>query len=94
MNFFLKGITYSFNRNIGWQDRSIRSVVGILAIIGAIYFFPQNKTYTILLSILAIAQLGTVFSARCILCYFIGQCTIDPSEKKALKAKGIAYQTK
>jgi len=33
MNFFLKGITYSYNRNIGWQDRTIRTIVGVLTTI-------------------------------------------------------------
>jgi hypothetical protein len=93
MNYFIKGITYSYNRNIGWQDRTIRTIVGIGATIGAIYFFNSNFTYSILLSVLAIAQFGTVLSARCIMCYFAGQCTIDSKERKSLEVKGINYET-
>jgi hypothetical protein len=93
MSNFIKGITYSYNRNIGWQDRTIRTIVGIGATIGAIYFFKSNITYGILLSILAIAQFGTVLSARCIICYFTGQCTINSKEKRNLEAKGINYET-
>ena len=93
MSNFLKGITYSYNRNIGWQDRTIRSLFGIAAMVGAIYFYPQNLLYTILLSVFAIAQAGTVLSARCILCYFAGQCTIDHTERKELDSKGINYET-
>lgn len=93
MNNFLKGISYSYNRNIGWQDRTIRTIIGIGAVIGSIYFLNDNLTYTILLGVLAIAQFGTVISSRCIICYFLGQCTIDNSERKDLEAKGINYET-
>ncbi|NJM52621.1 MAG: DUF2892 domain-containing protein [Blastocatellia bacterium] len=93
MNKLIKGISYSYNRNIGWQDRTIRTIVGILAVGGAIYFLRDNYLYSILLGILAVAQFGTVLSARCILCYFAGQCTIDSKEKRSLETKGISYET-
>ncbi len=93
MNSFIKGITYSYNRNIGWQDRTIRTIVGIGAAIGAVYFLKSNSTYSILLGILAIAQFWTVLSARCIICYFTGQCTIDNKEKRSLQVQGIKYET-
>ncbi|MFS4492191.1 DUF2892 domain-containing protein [Maribacter sp. 2308TA10-17] len=92
MNKFIKGITYSYNRNIGWQDRTIRTVVGILATAGAIYFLKTNMTASVLLGIFAIAQFGTVLSARCIMCYFAGQCTIGKQEKNSLEAKAIPYE--
>lgn len=91
MNYFLKGITYSYNRNIGWQDRTIRTIVGVLATIGAIYFFKTNLLYTVLLGVFAIAQAGTVLSAKCIMCYFAGQCTIGATERKKLDNQGIKY---
>lgn len=91
MDKFIKGISYSFNRNIGWQDRTIRTLIGISAIIGSLYFLKSNTTYSILLGVLAIAQLGTVFSARCIICYFTGLCTITVSEKNKLNKKEINY---
>lgn len=92
MNNLLKGITYSYNRNIGWQDRSIRTIVGILSIVGLIYFF-NNPLYAFLFGVLAIAQFGTVLSAKCILCYYLGKCTIDKKEQKQLKVKGIPFET-
>jgi hypothetical protein len=92
MNRFITGITYSYNRNIGWQDRTIRTILGILAIIGAIYFYKINVPASILLGVVAIAQLGTVISARCILCYFAEKCTIDNKERKTLQAKSIPYE--
>lgn len=93
MKNIIRGITYSYNRNIGWQDRTIRTIIGIGATIGTFYFLKSNSTYAILLGILAVAQFGTVLSARCIICYFAGQCTIDNKERKTLQAKGINYET-
>jgi hypothetical protein len=93
MNKLIKAITYSYNRNIGWQDRTIRTFVGILAVGGAIYFLGENYIYSILLGIFAVAQFGTVLSARCILCYLAGKCTIDRKERQTLEAKGISYET-
>jgi hypothetical protein len=93
MSNFWKGITYAYNRNIGWQDRTIRTIVGIAATVGAYYFASTNMTYTILLGVLAIAQFGTVLSARCIMCYFAGMCTIDSKERQSLKANGIPFET-
>jgi hypothetical protein len=89
---FIKGITYSYNRNIGWQDRTVRTIVGIAAIFGAIYFSKLNITYSVLLAVLAVAQIGTVISARCVICYFTGQCTIGSAEKRRLDAKGIKHE--
>ncbi len=94
MNSFLKGITYSYHRNIGWQDKTIRTIVGTLSTIGAIYFLKDNLLYSVLLGVFAIAQFGTVLSSRCIMCYFGGMCTIDSNERKKLDTKGIIYETK
>ena len=93
MNKFIKGVTYSYHRNIGWQDRAIRTIVGIAAAVGAIYFANVNPIYAVLLGLLAVAQFGTVLSARCIICYFAGQCTIDRQERKTLEANGVNYET-
>lgn len=92
MKKLIKGITYSYNRNIGWQDRTVRTIIGIGATVGAIYFFQSNLMYSILFGVLAIAQFWTVLSARCIICFFAGQCTIDSKEKQHLEAKGISYE--
>ena len=92
MKKFIEGLSYAYNRNIGWQDRTIRSVIGVICLIGAIYYASINLTYSLVFGILAIAQFGTVFSAKCIICYFAGVCTIDSKEKKKLDAKGIAYK--
>lgn len=94
MNYFWKGLTYSYSRNIGWQDRTLRTLAGMAAAFGAYYFSSSNLMYAVLLGILAVAQLGTVLSARCIICYFAGICTIDSRERKMLEAQNIKYEAK
>lgn len=93
MSKLLRGLTYSYNRNIGWLDRTIRTTVGIAALIGAIYFYKTNAVYTLVLGILAGAQFWTALSARCIICYFSGMCTIDYKEKQKLESKGIKFES-
>ncbi len=92
MNYILKGITYSYNRNIGWQDRTVRSLVGIGALVASVYLMNSNLLLSIGLATLFIAQLITVLSAKCIICYFAGVCTISINEKDSLDKKGIAYE--
>ncbi|WP_167852252.1 YgaP-like transmembrane domain [Hymenobacter elongatus] len=93
MNRFRTGITYAYRRNIGWQDRTIRTLLGVGATAGAVYFFQRNTPAALVLALFALAQFGTVFSARCIICYFAGQCTIDRREKSRLHAQGVPYET-
>lgn len=91
MNKILKGFTYSYYRNIGWQDRSLRSAVGVFAILGAIWFYKTNLTIATLLIVLAAAQVLTVTTAKCIICYFAGACTITNAEKERLDQRGIPH---
>ncbi len=42
MNKLIKGITYSFNRNTSWQDRTIRTIMGVGTTVGVVYFFDKN----------------------------------------------------
>jgi hypothetical protein len=90
MNNILKGVTYSYNRNIGWQDRTVRSFVGIGALIGSVFCMNSNLSLSIGLGVLFIAQLITVLSAKCMICYFAGACTIGRNEKESLNKKRIA----
>ncbi len=92
MKKIIKGFTYSFFRNIGWADRIIRTVAGIIAAAGAFYFLKTNLVATIALAVLAVAQFWTVLSARCIICYFAGVCTIPSGERKKLSGKGVATE--
>jgi hypothetical protein len=92
MSNISKGLTYSYNRNIGWQDRAIRTIFGLLSLAGSIYFYPANFTLSCILGALFLAQVVTVFSSRCPICYFMGVCTITASEKRSLTAKGLEYE--
>jgi len=91
MRKIIKGVTYAFNRNIGWQDRTIRSIMGLLSLAGAVYLYPESLGLSLGFAIFALAQAWTVFSARCILCYFAGACTIRKAERDKLTHKGIAF---
>ena len=92
MSKLTTALSYSYNRNIGWQDRTVRGLVGLAAAAGAVYFWPGNKVAAALLAVFAVAQAGTVLSARCILCYLGGACTIDSKERRKLDAAGVAYE--
>jgi hypothetical protein len=92
MNNISKGITYSYKRNIGWQDRAIRTIFGLLSLAGAVYLYSANLTLSGVLAVLFLAQVVTVFSSRCPICYFMGVCTITATEKRSLTAKGIEYE--
>lgn len=94
MKKIFKGLSYSFYRNIGWQDRTIRTIIGISAIVGAFYFLKTNSDVAIGLSVLAVAQFWTVLSAKCIICFFMGRCTIGYKEKEDFKKKGLSYEGK
>ena len=92
MKKLIKGLTYAYNRNIGWQDRTIRTILGIAAIVGTFYFINTNMTLAAILGVFAFAQLGTALSARCIMCFFAGKCTITYKEKQSLESKGVKYE--
>jgi hypothetical protein len=62
------------------------------ALMGSIYYLNSNLLLSVGLAILFVAQLITVVSAKCIILYFLGGCTIGTNEKHALDKKGIAHQ--
>jgi hypothetical protein len=92
MSKLLKGLTYSYNRNIGWQDRTIRTILGIIAGYGVIYFHSSNFVIALVLGVIFLAQLITVFSAKCMICYFMGASTITKAERKSLTSREIPFQ--
>ena len=92
MKSLIKGFTYAFKRNIGWQDRAIRTIAGIASVIGAVYFYKINSVAAIALAVLAVAQVWTVLSAKCIICYFTGICTITKAEQQSLQSKGVPFE--
>jgi hypothetical protein len=93
MNNLLKGLTYSYGRNIGWQDRAIRSAIGIAAVVGTVYYYLNGDTLLAgMLCILFIAQLATVLTAKCMICFYTGTCTITPTEKRSMDKRGVPYE--
>lgn len=91
MNRFRRGISYAFHRNIGWQDRWIRTLAGLAALGIAIGFRDDPRAY-LPLALFAVAQFGTALFARCILCFFAGVCTIGKVERRRLKDEGVAME--
>ena len=91
MSKLTTGLSYAFARNIGWQDRAIRTAAGVAAAAGAIYLWSEYPLAAVALGVFAVAQAGTVLSARCILCHFAGACTIDRRERARLDAQGIRH---
>jgi hypothetical protein len=63
----LAGVTCSYKRNIGWQDRVIRTIFGVLSLAGAITSIL--RTSPSILGVLFMAQVVIVFSSRCPICY-------------------------
>ena len=92
MSKLTRALTYAFDRNIGWQDRTIRTVLGLAAAAGAVYLYPERPVAVALLAVYAAAQAWTVLSAKCIVCYALGYCTIDRRERSRLSAAGKPFE--
>lgn len=91
MNRLIKGMSYTFKRNLGWQDRLIRTVtsLGILLV----YFLGMLPgAVGVVLAVIAGMVLATAVVSRCSICYIIGKCTIDAKERAALDARDIPYE--
>lgn len=91
MKRVLKGLSYTFNRNLGWQDRLIRALIAI-AILASWYFGYLTGAIGTILGILALMILGTAAAARCSITYMVNGNTMSQSEKAKLKSKGIKYE--
>lgn len=91
MNRFIKGLSYTFNRNLGKRDRIIRTIVAVL-IIASWYNGLISGLIGAFLAILAIMILGTVASSRCGVTYWLEVNTMSQDEKTDLDKKGIAYE--
>lgn len=91
MNRLIKGMLYTFHRNLGWQDRLIRVVIS-LAAIGSWYFGAVAGSIGLLLGISGLMLLGTAAISRCSVTYFLNSNTMGAKEKAKLDAKGIKYE--
>ena len=91
MNRFVKGLSYTFSRNIGFGDRLIRTLSALIVII-LWYFQFITGVIGIGLFILSLMLLGTVASARCGVTYWFDSNTMSKKEKSKLDSKGIKYE--
>jgi hypothetical protein len=91
MKRILKGLSYTFRRNLGWQDRVIRAIIAI-GVLVSWYFGVIAGTVGLILGILAIMILGTAAAARCSITYMADANTMTRSEKMKLDEKGINYE--
>lgn len=91
MKRFLKGMSYTFKRNLGWQDRLVRALAGLAGL--AVYGFGLAPgTVGVVLAVVGALVLATAVVSRCSICYMMGVCTIGPQERGALDARGIQYE--
>ena len=91
MNRFLKGLSYTFHRNIGIIDRIVRVIVA-LALIIAWYFNVIVGLIGTVLAILSIMLIGTAAIAKCGVTYWFDANTMTKVEKQNLDNKGIKYE--
>jgi len=91
MKRVFKGLSYTFGRNLGWQDRLIRVIVA-LAILASWYFGYITGAIGTILGVLALMILGTAAAARCSITYMANGNTMSEAEKAKLRAKGINYE--
>lgn len=91
MNRFIKGMSYAFGRNLGWQDRLVRAALS-LGVLTAYFLGIISGPVGIILAIIAGMLLVTAVIARCSICYIAGICTIKANERARLDDKGIPYE--
>lgn len=93
MNRFFKGLSYTFNRNLGKTDRIIRVVLSGITI-ASWYFGLMTGLVGTILVIFALMILGTAATARCGVTYWLDANTMSSEEKQSLDRKGILYEKK
>jgi len=91
MNRFIKGLFYTFNRNLGKKDRIIRAITAVI-VISSWYFGYVSGIVGTAMVILALMILGTVVTSRCGVTYWIDANTMSQEEKKEFDKKGISYE--
>lgn len=91
MKRLLKGLTYSFNRNLGNRDRIIRALFA-LGGIASWYFGALTGTIGIIIAVFGLMILGTAISSRCTITYLAKKNTMSGIEKAKLDSKEIKYE--
>ena len=91
MNRLIKGMTYSFHRNLGKRDRIIRALFALCGI-ASWYFGAIVGVIGIAAAVLGLMLLGTAVSSRCAITYIAKTNTISEDEKRQLDGKRINYE--
>ena len=91
MNRFIKGLTYTFNRNLGRLDRILRTSIAFV-VISTWYFGLIPGIIGSVIGILALMILGTAVISRCGVTYWLDANTMSQEEKKEFDLKGISYE--
>ena len=91
MNRFIKGLSYTFKRNLGRTDRLIRTIAAVAALI-AWYFGATSGIIGTVIAVFGFMILGTAATARCGVTYWMDANTMSDQEKKTLDAKGVQYE--
>ena len=91
MNRFIKGLSYSFQRNIGGMDRTIRTVIAVTVLLAWSLGIIQG-TFAFTLSILVVMILATAVTSRCGVTYWLNANTMTEAEKRKLDEKNISYE--
>ncbi|WP_420458859.1 YgaP family membrane protein [Neolewinella sp.] len=91
MNRFIKGLSYTFGRNLGTTDRIVRAVIAV-AVLVSWYFGAISGIVGTVLGIVALMILGTAAVARCSMCYWADVSTVTEREAAAYEASGTRYE--
>lgn len=91
MNRFFKGLSYTFNRNLGKTDRIIRVILAMFVLVTWCFGIVSGTLGTIL-GIFALMILGTAATSRCGVTYWLDANTMTKAEKQNLDANGILYE--
>ncbi len=91
MNRFFKGLSYTFNRNLGKADRIIRVILAMFVLVTWCFGIVSGTLGTIL-GIFALMILGTAATSRCGVTYWLDANTMTKAEKQNLDANGILYE--
>ncbi|MEO0734921.1 MAG: DUF2892 domain-containing protein [Bacteroidota bacterium] len=91
MKRFLRGLSYTFHRNLGRTDRILRAVAA-LVLAGLWFLGWVPGVIGIVLAVFGLMVLGTALSARCSINYWCDLNTMTAAEKAQLDQRGVQYE--
>ena len=91
MKRILKGLSYTFYRNIGKTDRTIRVLIALLLLL-MVNLFAFHISIDIILVLLSLMILATAVLGKCSLFYMLDYKTLSLKERENLKEKNIKYE--